>query len=43
MTRLLVAFGVTIAVTSVATAQTPPQRFGFGEPASREAIAGLDI
>ena len=43
MTRLLACLGVTIAVTAVAAAQAPPQRFGFGEPASREVIAALDI
>ena len=43
MTRLLVSFGVTVLIVGVATAQAPPQRFGFGEPASREAIAALDI
>lgn len=43
MTRLLASVGVTIAVTAVATAQAPPPRFGFGEPAPRELIAALDI
>jgi cytochrome c len=43
MTRLLASVGVTIAVTAVATAQAPPPRLGFGEPAPRELIAALDI
>lgn len=43
MTRLLACLGVTIAVTAVTTAQAPPQRFGFGEPAPRDLIAALDI
>jgi len=43
MTRLLACLAVTIAVTAVTTAQAPPQRFGFGEPAPREVIAALDI
>ena len=43
MTRLLACVGVTIAVTAVATAQVPPQHFGFGEPAPPDLIAALDI
>lgn len=43
MTRLPACLGVAIAMTAVAAAQAPPQRFGFGEPAPREVIAALDI
>lgn len=43
MTRLLACLGVAVAVTAVTTAQAPPQRFGFGEPAPREVIAAIDI
>lgn len=43
MTRLLLSFGATVLVASVAAAQAPSQRLGFGEPAPRDLIAGLDI
>ncbi|HEY5618376.1 MAG TPA: c-type cytochrome [Vicinamibacterales bacterium] len=42
MTRLLTVVAGTFTAIAVAVAQSPPQRFGFGEPAPRELIAQLD-
>ena len=41
--RAAVACGTTIAWIAVVGAQTAPPRFGFGEPASPEAVAAVDI
>jgi len=43
MTRLIALVAVTFAMTAIGTAQSPPQRFGFGTPASPDVIAPLDI
>ena len=43
MTRVLAAVGVIFAVAVLASAQAPPQRYGFGTPAPRELVAALDI
>ena len=42
MTRLPV-FCFCIATTAVAAAQAPAQRFGFGQPATPDQIAAIDI
>jgi len=39
---LLTVVAGTFTAIAVATAQSPPQRLGFGEPAPRELIAQLD-
>ena len=43
MNRLIALLAATFAMTAIGAAQSPPQRFGFGTPASPDVIAPLDI
>jgi cytochrome c len=43
MTRILTIAAVVFAAVALAAAQSPPQRYGIGTPASPDLIAALDI